>query len=239
MKKELKNYIIKVYTPPSPKRKKEFISSLNYPKVRLYNFILSQVGYVRIRVWISSFLIFAATLLLGNYIKPGSVDLLWYVSALFPFLSTITITETIRSSVYGLAELEMTTRYDLHSVMYARMAILGIGNLMLLLIILPFLSEKVGLGMFKVGVYLLLPYLITSYLSYKMINRFRTKELSYTCAALATAISCSVLVLPKFWENVYYEEYFILWLAACLLITISLVKEIKKLIQRSEDLIWN
>ena len=178
MKKKMKNFISQAYTPPIPNRKEEFLRSLNYPKVRRTDFIFSQLGYIRKRVWIASLFLYLAAILLGSHIDRGDMKLLWSFSAILPYLAMITITETTRSKVYGLAELELTTRYNLRCILFARMTALGVGNLMTLILMLPILAGKINLNIFKIGIYLLVPYLITSFLSYKIINQVRTKDLS-------------------------------------------------------------
>lgn len=239
MKKELKNYISKAYSPPSPNHKEEFLNTLNYPKVRWFDFLLSQLGYIRKRIWVASLLLYLTAILLGSLMDHGDLKLLWSISAILPYLAMLTITETARSAVYGLAELEMTSRYNLRSVLYARMTALGFLNLLMLIIILPILAGKIDLNVFKIGIYLLVPYLITSFLSYKIINRVRSKELSYYCAVLAAAVSCFGLLIRQLWVVIYQQQYFILWLAASVLLTIFLVKEIKLLINHSEEMLWN
>lgn len=239
MKKELRNHISQAYTPPMPNHKEEFLSSLNYPKIRWSDFILSQLGYIRKRVWIASFFLYLAAILLGTLMDRGDMKLLWSISAILPYLAMITITETARSAVYGLAELEMTTRYNLRSVLFARMTALGVGNLITLILMLPILTGKINLNIFKIGIYLLVPYLITSFLSYKIINHVRTKDLSYYCAAVAAAVSCFGLIFGQIWKVIYQQQYFILWLAASVLLTAFLAKEIKKLIHQSEEMLWN
>lgn len=239
MKKDLKESIKKIYAPPIPQRKDSFLYSLNYPKINWYDFLLSQIGYIRKTVWVASFLLYLTAIFLSTYLDYNSIKLLWPVSALLPYLALITITETARSAVYGLSELEMTTRYNLRGVLMSRMAVIGTGNIIFLLMMIPVLGYKINLNLFHIGIYLLVPYLLTSFLSFWLVNKVRTKDFSYYCVGISVVISCCELFLSQLCAFIYSQQYFILWLLTSFVLTILLVKEIKKLINHSEALIWN
>jgi hypothetical protein len=164
---------------------------------------------------------------------------LWPVSTILPYLALITITETTRSAVYGLSELEMSTRYNLRGVLLSRMAVIGVGNIIFLFIMIPVLAHKIDFYLFNIGIYLLVPYLLTSFLSFWLVNKVRTKDFSYYCATIAIVISSCELFLSELYSFIYNQQYFILWLLASIVLTILLFQEIKNLINHSEALIWN
>lgn len=239
MKKDLKESIKKAYASPLPQHKDSFLYSLNYPKIKWYDFLLSQIGYIRKTVWVASFLLYLSAILISTHLNYDSIKLLWPVSAILPYLALITITETARSAVYGLSELEMTTRYNLRGVLLSRMAVIGTGNFIFLVMIIPVLAHKIDLNLFQIGIYLLVPYLLTCFLCFWLVNKVRTKDFSYYCAAIAIVISGCELFLSQLYTFIYEQQYLVLWLFASILLTILLIKEIKKLILHSEALIWN
>lgn len=239
MKKELKQYITYSFDAPKPLHKDEFIRTLNYPKTRWYDFITSQISFIRKRIWFISIILFVTAYLLVIQLPLEQLELLWIVSAFLPFLAMMTVSETIRSSVFGLAELEMTTRYSLRSVLLARIGILGAGNLVLLLLVIPLLAGKIELGFVKTGVYLLVPYLLASFLSYSLVNRIRSNDLTYYCVGIAAIISCCGLIFGRIWYVIYEQQYFIFWIATLTVLIAIIPREIYKLIKNSEELIWN
>lgn len=239
MKRELKQALKDAYSIPKPPKKEEFLRTLNYPKTRWYDFLFSQISYIQKKVWVVSLLLFIIILLFMALLQKGDSFLLWAVSAMFPFLALVTVTETARSAVFGLAELEMTTRYSLRSVLFTRMGTIGTGNLMLLLILAPILAGKVGLGVFKIGVYLLVPYLLTSFILFTIVNHIRSKDHTYFCAAAAAIVSSGGLLFGKVWCVIYQQQYFLLWLAFFIILAVALSKEISILLKNTEELVWN
>lgn len=239
MKQKLKQNILNAYEIPEPLQKEEFIKSLNFPKIRWYDFLLYQFGYIRKKIWIASILLFLAAILLGSLLQKGDMKLLWSVSAIIPFLALLGITEIARSAVFGLAELEMSTRYNLRGVLLARMCIIGIGNFILILSLTCILAGRIEVQVLKLGIYFMIPYLLTNFISYVVVNRSRSKDISYYCAAVAASVSGSGLFFGRIWEVIYQQQYFILWLVAFVVLIAALSKEIRKLIHNTEELIWN
>lgn len=239
MKKELKQSICRIYEAPVPKQKKEFLHNFNYPKTRWRDFLYSQLGYIRKQVWLVSAGLFLAVLLLDNLFKQGNIIVLWTVSAMVPFLTLITVTEAARSAVFGMAEIEISTRYGLRSIILARMGILGAGNLVFFLLAVPLLSDKAEMESFKTGVFLLVPYLLTCFLSFGLVNRFRTGEINYYCAGAAILVSAAEVIFNSIWSDLYRLHYFPVWMAAMAVLLAVSYREILKFIKNTEELTWN
>jgi hypothetical protein len=229
---------MKAFEPPSPKKKQEFLYNLNYPKTRWQDFMFSQFGSIRKKVWIVSALLFGVVMLFGCFLPKEDIRLLWAVSSIIPYVAFMTTTEIARSAIFGMAELEMTMRYHLRSVVLARMGILGLGNLVLLLITTPVLVRYVDLGYLQIGVFLLVPYLLTSFLSFLFVNRYRSGDVSYYCAGAAVFVSGLELTLSSIWTATLQQQYFWQWLVVLILLLTAVCREIRKL-TKWEELIWN
>ncbi|WMJ89954.1 hypothetical protein [Anaerocolumna sp. MB42-C2] len=239
MNSKLKKAIKCSYEIPKPKRKEEFLSNLPYPKTRGQDFLRSQVGYIHKRVWVTSFILFILILVFCHSFKKDDLRILMAVSAMIPILTSVTVTEIIRSSVFGMDELEMTTRYNLRSLVLARMGILGMGNMLLLLLTIPVLSIRIEIESVWIGVYLLGPYLLTCFISFALINRFRSNEITYYCAGAAVLVWCLELLLNYSRLTIYEPRYISLWLAILALLLIAFSKELHKYIKNTEELLWN
>ncbi len=239
MNNKLKQGIKHMYDAPLPKQKQEFLRNFNYPKTRWRDFLCSQLGYIRKHTWIVSIVLFLAIQLLGNLSKLDNRLALWVVSALMPFLTLITVTEVARSAVFGMAEIEMSSRYSLRCILLARMGILGTGNLVLLFLILPVLSGKSGLELIKTGVFLLVPYLLTCFLSFALVNRFRTGEIYFYCAGTAVLVSAAEILFNSIWSYLYQQRYFPAWMIVVALLLAVSYREIQKFMKNTEELTWN
>ena len=233
MKNKLKTELQSAFNPPQSNKKDSFIRNFNYPKASYYDFLLYQIGYIRKRVWCASVL-----LLVGAWLALKTVDsnsftyeVLWELSSILPFIALLAVTEILSSTSFNMAELEMTTRFSLGNILLTRMCILGIANLFVFLIILAAMSFKVEYSFFRLGVYLLLPYLLTCFGSLLILNKSASKETVYYCAGVSCSVSILNILVANSKTIIYSDNFVYLWVA----ISIQGVKFIKK----TEELQWN
>ncbi len=239
MKRKMKQLLQSAYEPPLPQKKSEFIHSLNYPKTRWKDFLISQLSYINRKVWIASVFLFIVAIIFETRFQYDDIRLLWVISAIIPFLVMTGITEIARSAVFGMEELEMSTRYNLKSVLFARMGILGAGNMLMLMAVMPLLADKINLGMIRTGVYLMVPYLLTCVLSCKVIERGRNKEVPVYCAGVAAFVSTLGYILGSVQSVMYQDRYFICWVAILTLLSILLYKGLRQMIKNMEEMKCN
>ncbi len=134
MNSNMKRLLKECFEAPEPKKKREFIASLPSPDVSIMDFLLSQAAYIPKWIWSLSALIFVVALVGAGYLKK---DMLWCVSACMPLLALAPVTESGRSQRWNMAELEMSSRFSLKSVLLARLGILGLADLLLFFLLLP------------------------------------------------------------------------------------------------------
>ena len=66
-KKEiLKIKLEKVYSPPTPERKVEFLQNLSYPQISFWEFLRIQAFYIGKLVWAGNIFLFCAGVFLGK-----------------------------------------------------------------------------------------------------------------------------------------------------------------------------
>ena len=136
--KQLQEALKRFYEAPPPKEKGRFLEFLSQelpsPGPGRGSFLRVQAGYIGKWNWGISL----AVLLAGIWAADsGSRELFQLIAAAVPFLALALAAETGRSARYGMEELELAARFSLKAVVAARMGILGIGNLLLLGILIP------------------------------------------------------------------------------------------------------
>lgn len=236
--KDLKRELKAAFEAPTPTRKNEFINQLNDPKARQIDFFISQIGYIRKRVWILSSLLFLGTLA-GIYFYKVSTSFVWVLSSVLPFIALVSISEIVRSITYNMEELEMSCKYNLLEISLARLGILGITNFTVLIGILLVFNGKTDFGWIRLGIYLITPYLLNCYGSLFVINRLKSREAMYICGGV-TALVCILSTLLKVGINdIYTERYLLFWGLTFIVLAVLSAKEIVKLIRRTEELEWN
>ena len=240
MNKKLKDDLRAAFDAPMPKRKSEFLLSVNFPKTSRYDFLLSQIRYIRKRVWIATLLaVVPALIVIWPQMTENALGFVWAVSSLFPFIALVGITEIARSVSHNMAELEICCKYSFSSVVVARLGILGCVNVIVFAVIITSFRVAGNVDVLRAGAYLLVPFLLTCSLSLFVFNRLQSRDSIYICGG----ISCGVSILNAFISNSYRivleSEHTVFWIIAFIMLLICTVREMIKLIRRTEEYQWN
>lgn len=232
IKKQEKEMLKQLFAAPEPERKNSFLRSLPRQEVGLGTLLLSQVAYIRKWVWAVSFLLFGSVVVLSQYMKLESI---WVLSAVMPFGALLLILELARSTAYGMTELEMTSRFSLRTVLFARMSMLGVAQLLGLIPV----AMVLGIQLLKNGVYILVPYLLTAVFCLIAVRRLPGRENMYVCGGIS-AFVCALCPISRLYvPNLYGAEGFGWWMLAAVLLAIVLMKEYGKTMKHLEELTWN
>lgn len=225
------------FEAPKPMRKRTFLRSCPMRRISFLSFVLSQTGYIRKSVLALNCLVLLAALLAAvslNHVSLGAI------SALTPILAVTLITESGRSQRWEMAELEMSTRLSLKSVVLARMALLGGFDLLLLLIMTPLAAQEQHISLIRTGVYLLCPYLVTTNLCLWICRKIRGRGSTYICGGATALVILGMMVFRDAQGWYFYEEqYFIYWLLLLITAVFGTVSEGIKTVKRTEELEWN
>lgn len=230
-KRELKRALQDAFPAPDPVRKRAFLRSLPPAPVSHLRFLLGQAGYIRKSAWAASGAVFALALAVGRL---APQDAVWATAALTPFAAMAAVTEGARSALYGMEELELSSRFGLKSVALARMGALGLAHFLLLAALAPLGPA----GLARTGVYLLTPYLLTALLGMAALRRLRGREALYAVAAVAVLVAGLSLALHS-GLDAYAPANFRWWLLALAAAAVLTGREYRKTIKRTGELSWN
>jgi len=240
MNKKLKENLRVAFDAPTPKRKNDFLLSVNFPKATRIEFLFAQVRYIRKRVWISTFLsVVPALILLFSKITENVLGFVWVVSSLLPFIALVGITEIARSVSHNMAELEMSCKYSFSDVVLTRLVILGCINMILFTSIITAFHIAGNIEILSLIVYLFVPFLLTCSLSLFAINCLQSREGIYVCGGISGLVSIINAFLSNQFRIAYSDEYMVFWGAAFCILLIWTIGEIIKLIRKTEESQWN
>lgn len=233
LNKRWKKYLREAYAPPKPQGKERFLRQFCFrvPHISMRTFLLQQCSYISAGAWGISAAVFAAVCFFG---RTAGKECVWMVSAILPFLVCVTMCECMRSMTYGMAELELTARFSLKSVITARILILGLGNLALLCVIIPVCAAGGESGIIRTGVYLTVPYLLTGTADLHVLRRLHNKEAVYICMGLSVCVSGLVLA-GGILDILYEKEFLWLWVSAAVVLSMLLVNEFVHTIKQTEE----
>lgn len=232
MKMQLKEY----FAAPEPENKRKFIDSLPAEPVGFLAFLLSQAAYIPKWVWVLSAGIFSLALTGAGYMKK---DILWSISACMPLLALALVTESGRSRTWGMAELELSSRFSLRSVLLARLGILGIADLLLFLLLLPLAYMNGDKPLFETGVYMLCPYLLTVFLGLLANRRVGGREGAWLCGAIALGVGLGYALIYQASEEFYAGRNFPWWAAAFVLLSAGTARQCAETVKQKEEPLWN
>lgn len=225
----LKKEIYKACEPPEPKGRDSFLAAIPYPKLTYPEFVLSQVCYIRKRVWLVSVIILLAGIGTVCIVPESSMMLVWVISALIPLLAVLTAAEISRSDIFGMSEIEAGCRFALPQVMGARMIILGICNFAVIAAATVILGIFSPFGIAKSALYILTPYVSVNGISLAIFSRVRGQDGVYLSAAAALAISLAGVIL---FGKEFYDERLANFLMAvvCVAGVILMIVQSKKIL---------
>lgn len=236
MNRKLKKALRNAFEPPGPIREKEFIKQFPRTGISTMSFVVSQIGYIQKYVWIVSFGIFFIALMGAGVFEK---DVLWVISALIPFIALSFVTENNRSNIYRMAEFEMSARFSMKSIVLARMGILGLCHMILLIILIPLSAIYSVATVFQAGLYLFVPYLLTTFAGLWAVRKIHGREAVYVCMGIAICVSGLNMFTKAIFPYIYTKEYNINWLMLFFIISILMIVELRKNIKQAEELTWN
>lgn len=232
MERRLKEELCRYYEAPKPMRKQAFIRQFGVQKINLPRLVLMQAKYISKWVWLVSIAICVVIYAATHVMEEKYVSMVY---GLIPFLVMISLTESTRSYRYGMEELELSTRFSLKSIVMARMAMLGIGNLAVLIVIANILGQREGYHLLHV----LTPYFFTAGGSLYMVRMVRGNESTFFCFTLAIAVSFLQMLLPWKFKELFMPDYMPMWAVLFAVGIVMTVKESYRTIRMTEDLAWN
>ena len=236
MDRKLKKALSEVYRAPDPIRKKDFLKKHRRRELGRWDFLLTQAGYIRWWIWAVSVLLFGGVLWLASGQDSKTV---WVAAALTPFLALLMVVENGKSRFYGMEELELSCRIPLRTVVLARMMILGLFHLFLLGVLISVIAVWGAVDLFRAGLYLLIPYLLTAALGMELTRRCKGQEGLLACGGAAALVSVVGLLLAYQRPALYQQSAMPLWMVALAATVIATVVEINLSFSKTEELQWN
>ena len=215
-KKDLQE-IRKYFEAPEPERKQAFLEKMSHihvqppGKTSIIYMAWVQFFYISKWLWTLSAFIFACIFISSRYI---SEDMLWLLSAALPFIVAFSLSESMRSVIYGMREFEMSSRFTIKSVIMMRVIITGAVNMLMLLAV----AGLSGGGMCRNMLYMLVPYLSSATGGFAILRKFPSREGVYFSSAFGAVISIINLKGVYSYSWIYSARYIGIWLAAVIVL---------------------
>ena len=236
MKADLKKALQEAFVAPAPVRREAFLRTVPAAQIGHMRFMITQIGYIKKWTWAVS----AAAFAIAFYVALSiGKDTVWVISAIVPFIALAFTTENAKSAAYDMEELETASRFSLRSVMLARMGILGFFHMILLCLFILLCRRGSTYTFLQTGVYLTVPYLLTTTLGLTAVRRIHGRESMYVCMGIAVLVSAFHMILTGSVRLLYHEKYFSWWVMAFIALFVLMIAECHKIMNRMEEPVWN
>lgn len=236
MNKDLKNELKAIYDAPAPIRKDTFLKQHHRREISLWDFIKIQAGYVSKLSWIGSLVLFAIALVFARYVDD---DTIWAMASLMPAFAILLLVENGRSAYYGMAELELASRFSLCTVGMARLGAISIGQVILFLFLIPvFVLYEIG-TVIQGAAYLLVPYLASVVLGLVVSRKLNSKGGIYGCIGSALFVEVSQYFAYTVQPEIYAPQNQFIWMLLLIGAIIITVWQVRITSRGMEELKWN
>ncbi len=223
---------------PVPEGKDAFLRELRdrcgHRNVSPWRFVLTQSRYIRKRVWLVSAFALAIALL---KIRAAGLETIALVCAVMPFVSGLSVWESLRSRLYGMDEMEGATRFSLRGILLARTAAVGLVHVLLLLCATLLLAGSAGYGYAMTGALITIPYLLSSVLGMEAERTEWGRKSALPGMGISALTSLGVLLLQGM-DRLYIPDYRGWWIAGALLLLLIHGLERKRLFENG-GYTWN
>lgn len=238
MNRKEKALLKAAFAPPAPLGKEKFLRNLPWPMASLWEFVCTQARFIRKRVWAGSAGIMLAVWA-GLAVCEPSLAFIWFCSALLPFLGMLSMAEIARSLSPGMTDLHLSCKHNLPQLLLVRMGILGTENLLICLVITCWLSSWCEFSFLRMGVYLVLPFLLTCCLSLLILNLRPAADCAYLCGGISGVVSLLCVVSFSLCPLLFSERMLSLWWLVFWCVVGALCFQVRKLMRKTEELQWN
>lgn len=234
--KELEAY----FEPPTPKRKEEFMGQFGYADMGIGEFLFTQAGYIQKSSWIFSLLLFIMAAAVGQSVLLGrGLELLRSFAVCMPFWVLIIARESARSRSFHMMELELSTRHRLEEILLARIGILGSLDLLLFIPVCIVLAGVEKLHVMQVVLYLMIPFLVTIFLSLVMARVGDGRNTIWYCLAVSVFMSVGYQIFGIVFDVLPGIEREGGAFLCCIILCAGIGVQVKKIKERMGEMAWN
>lgn len=235
MNEQMKRDLQQLYQAPEPVQKREFLKQFDDTEISNLEFLRMQIPYIHKWNWILAGAIFLMALMGSKAAGDGTA---WCLAACVPFLALATVAEISQSSRWGMSELELSARFSLKLVTLARLLILGVGNLILLAVLLPAICVWQHVSVLYSGINIMIAYLLSTFLNLVIVRKIHGKESLYVCLGGTVLVSAGYMMLGYLSVKLYELVNVRMWLGIFFLLILLTGRELSRMVKQTEEYVW-
>ena len=220
------------------------MNSSEFNKNSMRDIILNQLQFLPLSFWIVQIILTICAVLLACILGQWRVPFyypLTILAVMVPFLALLGAIEISKSNIYGMWEIEQSSRTTLVKIVAGRMLIIGVINLFLITVILISMAYIYQKSMIEMVLYGLIPFNISCTCYLFICAKSMTNDSLYHLIACMIFLSGTFsLVLHQ--RFIFESSMFWGWIGFYVLSIILLGKTLQLYLKKEKmigELIWN
>lgn len=225
-----------IYDATEPVRKDAFLKKYRRREISIWKLCRIQAGYISKLSWIGSVVLFVMAMVFARYL---SEDTIWALASLMPVFAMLLLVENRRAEYYGMMELELSSRFSLCVAGMARLAVVGMTQMFLVLMLLPFFDfYEIGSKMQGMA-YLIVPYLASVILGLIAARKLNSRDSIYGCIGSALFVEAVQYIAYNTQPEIYAPRYQTVWMILLFVAFLITVWQLYKTGREMEEMKWN
>lgn len=223
---------------------RHYMDGSEFNSTSFRNILLSQMQYFPCSFWIVQAVTVTAVSFLVCRLGYLEVPLYYpftVLAVMIPFLLLLSVREISKSAVYGMWEIEQSSRCQLVKITAGRMVIAGLLDLFCLTTVLAVVSHHFQQSMFRMILYGIVPFHLSCACYLWTVMKSEKKDIAYHLIVCAICISVVLLLIMK-QEAVFESSMLAGWVALYMFSVFLLGKTAQKYLQHEKklgELAWN
>lgn len=223
---------------------KVYMDGPDFNSSSFWNILLSQMQHFPRSFWIVQAVTVAAVSFLIcrlGYMKVPLYYPFTILAVAIPLLLLLSVREISKSALYGMWEIEQSSRCQLVKITASRMVIAGLLDLFFLTMVLALVSHHFQRPLFQMILYGMVPFNLSCVCYLWTVMRSGKKDISYHLIVCAICVSAILFLFLK--QDAVFESSMLAgWLASFVISVFLLGKTAQKYLQHEKklgELAWN
>lgn len=215
--------------------RQEQVSKTHHERIKLNTFLALQIKFIGWKIWLLQGLVLAVlcyflTVIFGDafdYNKRFVAVLTCSISIMVLMMAVPFIQRSLR---YKMHETEMTSYFSSVKLLMAKLLIIGIGDIFILNGILFLIVFKNYLNMGSALLYIIFPFLLTSWGFMYLLGHIPAHRFSPCCVGLCAILYICIALLNKFVPIVFQQTFSAAWAVVCLVLLLLCLSQFRYII---------
>lgn len=202
------------------------------------NFLILQIRFIARKIWLLQGLVLVILSFILTFLFKANIYDKHHIAIQLCSLSIVILMTSVpliqRSIHYQMHECESASYFSTVRLLMAKLLIIGIGDIIMLSVLLLITICSTYLNIGSALLYLILPFLLTLYCYLYLLAHIPAKWFSSCCIGLCSLLYLCIVLLNRFVPTFFNQNFSIGWIIVCLLFVFLCFSQLRYIICDSE-----